>query len=98
MFCAVRGANCWTKPWTASSRELGQKLERIEEVRVFAEGTLPNAIGILPEELHSSSSEYIRVEQHLPLERLVADLLQRSRRSGDVLGETLLALRIDDAD
>ena len=27
------------------------------------------------------------VEQHLPLERLVADLLQRQRRPSDVLGE-----------
>ena len=34
------------------------------------------------------------VEQHLPFERLVADLLQRQRRPGNVLRKTLLALRI----
>ena len=62
-------------------RELSQELQRIEEVRVFAE--VLRVFG---------------VEQHLALERLVADLLQRQRRSLDVLGKTLLALRIGEAD
>ena len=60
--------------------------------------TLQNAVSILQEELLCSSSEYIGVEQHLPLERFVADLLQRQRRSGDVLGKALFALRIREAD
>jgi hypothetical protein len=37
------------------------------------------------------------VKQNLPLERLVADLLQRDRRSCDVLGEAFLGGFVEDA-
>jgi len=46
---------------------LSQELQRIEEVRGFAEGTLQNATGILPEEMQSSSSEYLVWNSTFPL-------------------------------